>query len=107
MLLLSKRQIGEAWEPFKSSDLPEIADHRIEKYFHIFILHRRKLNGSLGDPHSRYGRSEEEQNFCPYWDSNSGPFRLWQVAFPLRYLVSFRYGVLKHATFVLHISMKG
>jgi hypothetical protein len=37
MSLLSIGQMGEAWEPFKISTLPEIADHWIEKHFHLFF----------------------------------------------------------------------
>jgi len=37
MLLLSKGQMGEAWEPFESSALPEIASPWIEKYFHYLF----------------------------------------------------------------------
>ena len=82
--------MGEAWETFKSSALPEIADHWIKKYFHLFILQHRKLNGRVGEPHSPYGRSEEQKNFCPFRDSDPGPSRLWQVTIPTTLLGIFQ-----------------
>ena len=52
------------------------------KYFHLLIVQYRKLDRRLVEPHSLYGRCEEEENLCPYRNSNPGSSRMCLVAIP-------------------------